>query len=143
MAMDRDAEIARINDELDILRSRHALYRRWARILKVFFMIWTPFCAVLFLLAVVKLFSFDLAIGIVSVGLAVIIAGLIWLWAPYPADRQPEHERGWVDLASLPIRRTTLSLLPSFYAGRSSDADMIEEQIAFREQRLKELDVRS
>jgi hypothetical protein len=145
--MDRDSEIVQINRELEILRSRYAFYRRWARVLRVFFLIWTPLAAALFLLGVVKLFRFDLAMGLFFVGLAVIVSGLIWLWGPYPPVRQQARRgSGWIDLASPPLQPIAplLSGMGSnFYFPQRSDADLIEEQIAVREQRLKELDVRS
>lgn len=37
--MDREAEIAQLTHELDILRKRLALYERWGRVLKIFFII--------------------------------------------------------------------------------------------------------
>ena len=150
--MDRETEIAQIRHELEILRSRHALYEKWGRILRIFFMIWVPLFAVAVLALLVKLFLNDAAIGVLGLLMGVIvsaIAALLWL----ARNRNPPAGRrrsGWIDLAS-PLTRP-FGLYPGVFAphpyinrnvGPRSDAELIEQQIAEREQRLAELGVRS
>lgn len=136
--MECEAEIAKIRSELDILRARYALYARWGRVLRIFFMIWLPLFAGVVLGLVIKLFLYDTIFGAFAVGMMCIVAAILWLLR----DRnQPLFLPGrWINLASLPMRPTSLYPgVPSFYFSLRSDAEIIEQQIAEREQRMVEL----
>jgi hypothetical protein len=59
-------EIARIERELEILRSRQALMARWNRVTKVFVAITLPVIAILPIAAV---FAFDIFVGTFIIGM--------------------------------------------------------------------------
>ena len=137
--MDRNAEIARIRHELDILRARYATYERWGRVLRIFFMIWTPLFLVLVAALIVKAFLADPFMGGFFAALAVVACLLLWL----TRDRNsslPLLRGRWVDAAS--SMGAGISLYPgvaSLRLTRRSDAREIEDQITKRERRLAEL----
>ena len=132
--MERDAEIAQIKHELEILRARYALYERWGRILRTFFMVGVPLA--IFLIAA-KLISTDPLMGVFFLGMCAVIGALFWLSGNGPVR--------WADVASM--RGLPISMSPGIphpYGPRgrtTSDARLIEGQIAEREQRLLELGV--
>jgi hypothetical protein len=135
--MDRKAEIEKINHELDILRARHALYAKYGRIWKVFVM---PLFAVALAAVAVMIFFFDTAYGVFFVAITFALTGYI-IWYSRGPYGYAGRRYGWIDLASSPIRFTNrYTDLGSFlFRWGPSDAQMIEEQIAEREQRLLEL----
>jgi hypothetical protein len=61
--MDIDAEIDRINRDLEILRARYALYGRMGQVLKVFFVVAMPLFAIGVLALAVKLILLDTLSG--------------------------------------------------------------------------------
>jgi hypothetical protein len=125
--MDRDAEIAEIRRELDILRTRYALYAEWGRILKIFFTIGVPLMAVGGAVTAIAIFGTDALLAAFFVFMIAVMAAVIWLIMNLGVGgRAP----GWIDLASPPARFTITS---------PSDARVIETQIAARERRLAEL----
>jgi hypothetical protein len=137
--MDRDAEITEIRRELDILRARHALYTRWGGVLKAFFTVAVPLFAIALAVAEVVLLGADPLYASFFVLIVVALCAIVYLFFS-PND----HRRGWIDLASPPIRFAyPPSRFPPFlFAARPSDALVIEEQIAVRERRLIELGAR-
>jgi cytochrome bd-type quinol oxidase subunit 2 len=137
--MDRNAEIARIRHELDILRARYATYERWGRVLRIFFMIWTPLFFALAAALIVKAFMADPFMGGFFAVLAVVACLLLWLTRG-PNSSLPFLRGRWVDAAS--SMGAGISLYPgvaSVRLTRRSDAREIEDQIAERERRLAEL----
>ncbi len=119
--MDRGAEIAQINHELEILRERHATYERSDRMLRAFFA-WLP---IVFLPVVAIIFYQDPEAGLVVGGLAIFMCLIAFL----------HYTLG-------PKTRAIVTAVASFgisHVGRISDVQLIEEQIAEREQRLAEL----
>ena len=135
--MERDAEIAQIKHELEILRAHYALYGRWGGVLKGFLMVWTPLFAIGVLALTVKLFLFEVVLGGFFVAMMLVVAAT-------PADLRPPFR--WIDAVSPPPRFSAAPYTDfrSFLLRRHpSDAQMIEEQIAEREQRLMELGVPS
>jgi hypothetical protein len=135
-AMERDAEIEQIDRELAILQARYELYRRSAGIAKVFFMILAPILAVAGLGFAVKLFLLDVLYGLFFIGgLLVLLLSIAWYIK--------SANLRWIDLACPRIRGI---LNPYFYypdANRAvqprSDAELLEWQIANRQERLSEL----
>ena len=147
--MDRDAEIETIKHQLEMLRERQALYRRWGRVLRIFFMIGMPLFAIVVAGLLIKLSMSDPFMGGFVTVLAALAALLLWI----TRDRKPKTpglwQNRWTDLASLPPSRfgSAFSTIPVRLgligrAGRP-EAQAIEEQIAAREQRLGELGVPS
>jgi hypothetical protein len=143
--MDREAEIAQLTHELDILRTRLALYERWGRIVKIFFMIWTPLFAAVVIFGLVKVFQFDVFMGGFFVALAIVIGLAAWLMRGWGRPRRAKGHSLWTDIVAPPMGpRSFAAGIPPFYGlgrRRRSDAEIIEDQIAEREHRLKELDV--
>ncbi len=125
--MDRDAEIAKIKRELDILRARHALYAKWGRILKIYFTIIVPLVAIGGAVTAVTFFAADALLAAFFAFMAVVAVVLIRL---IMSTRIAGRASGWIDLASWP---------PRFTITTPSDAQMIEGQIAARERRLAEI----
>jgi hypothetical protein len=122
--MDRNAEIERIEDELERLRARYALYERWGGILRIFFTICVPLVVAAL---VIKLFIADALMGVFVGIVALSIALICWLMRnPAP------HRLFWTDLASLPARKFGPSPI-------KPEARMVEEEITARERRLAEL----
>jgi hypothetical protein len=74
--MDRDAEIAQINHELEILRERRATYERSERRLKAFFL-WLP---IVFLPILATIFYQDPLAVLFIGGLAVVMCMAALLW---------------------------------------------------------------
>jgi hypothetical protein len=142
-AMDRDAEIDQINRELEILRTRYALYDRMGRVLKVYFAVITPLIAGALLALAIKFVLVDALSGLFLTGVLLILGLVIFLLVR-------NSDLRWIDVASQ-IPRTTnpyfyspaASNLRFFLLGRlPSDAQIIEQQIADRDQRLSELPTR-
>lgn len=139
--MDRNAEIAQINRELEILRDRYALYERMGRMLRVFFLALIPVVTIGALVLAIKFFLVDPLYGLCFVGGALIFSAAIY-WLIAGSDIR------WIDLASQPPRfanpYTYTNDHPGFsslfYRRQPSDAETIERQIAVRERRLAELD---
>jgi hypothetical protein len=115
-------EIARIEHELDILRSRYAIFQRWAKIAKWFFI----GLAMTLLLALV-------GYGTVYDPLAAVIVSMIFLMIGgglYLTGNVTGRDR-WIDIAA-----------PGPAYGRQSEATAIETMIADREKRLAEIKAR-
>jgi hypothetical protein len=147
--MDREAEIAQLRHELDILRSRLALYERWGRIVRIFIMIWTPLFATVIIFGLVKVFQFDVLMGGFFVALAAVIGLAAWLIRGWGRPRPSKGRSWWTDIVAPPMGpRSFAAGIPAFtFYGlgrrRRNDAEIIEDQIAEREHRLKELGVPS
>jgi hypothetical protein len=122
--MDRNAEIERIEVELQRLRSRYALYERCGGILRIFFTICVPLIVAAL---IIKLVVADVLMGVFAGIVALAIALICWLTRPAVPRRL-----FWTDLASLPARR--------FGPGQiKPEAPMVEDEIAACERRLAEL----
>jgi hypothetical protein len=133
-AMNRDAEVDQIKRELEILRTRYTLYGRMGRVLKVFFMVWTPMFAIVLLAIDVKFIRDDSLSGIFFLGVLLVFGLLIIRLIQVRKFR-------WIDFASSRIYGDRLN---PYFAYRNfgrykSDAQLIEEQIAERERRLSDL----
>jgi hypothetical protein len=131
-------EISRIEQELEKLRERYALFHYWGGILKRLFAIALPLvAAAIVILGFIyrrqisdRFFSDPAFTGFIA-GLFGLLMVLLWLafWR-----RQPEKPFRWIDLASP---------RPEFsYPDAGSEAEMVEWQIATREKRLAELRAR-
>lgn len=134
--MERDVEIEQIARELAILQARYELYRRTAGIVKVFFMILAPILVAACLAFAIKLFLLDVLYGLFFFGgLLVLVSSIAWYIK--------SANLRWIDLA---CPRIGGILNPYFYypdANRAvlprSDAELLEWQIANRQERLSEL----
>ena len=131
--MDRDVEIAQINRELAILRERYSTYERSSRMLRGVFWIWLPIIVLLVIAVTVKVILQDAFMGIVVAGMVAAIGLFVWRRRIFRTFR-------WIDIASVQWSPFSLdAAVPSGYHERLSDAQLIEDQIAEREQRLSEL----
>lgn len=136
--MDRDAEIAKINRELEILHARHQLFARWGGILKSFFTTILPLFVIALAVSEVAWAGADPGLAAIFVVLTIVLCAIIYvIFSP----RDPR--RGWIDLASpaIAFAYPPRGLDALIFDGRPSDALVIEEQIAERERRLLELGV--
>jgi hypothetical protein len=118
--MDRNAEIAQINHELDILRERRATHERSERRLRLFFL----WLLIVFLPILGTIFYQDPLAGLFIGGLAVVMCMAALLW--YSLDPNSR----WI------LTVTSSGISPRM---RVYDARVIDEQITEREQRLAEL----
>jgi hypothetical protein len=142
--MDRDMEIQRLRHELEVLRNRYAIYQRGGRRLRIYFMIWFPLFALLIAALLVKVVLFDPYMGGFLIALTVIVLLTMWLVSDRKATNAGGGRSRWVDLASTPLSPFSLTPgIPAFSVRRRSDAEIVEEQIAARERRLAELEMRS
>jgi hypothetical protein len=146
-------EIAQIEHELEILRSRQALMARWDRIekicLKIALVVTPPLFAILVYVGTSDLFM----AGFIGV-MALVVAMLIWIIGTRAIERQssvPLDGRrpsqflptnvsigppGFRELPfSFGLGPSYLGLGPSY----KSDAETIEDMIVLRKQRLAEL----
>ena len=133
----RAEEIARIEHELEILRSRYASLEYWGRVMKHLVSIGFPILTIVIVaLLIVNRAKFSNVIGSDiefwgCIALFVAIIGCL-LWIARTSG--PEKPNRCIDMASpLP------DFVQPFYPNVSSDAELIEEQIAIRERRLAEL----
>ena len=133
---ERQAEIDRIKHDLDVLRARHAGYRRLAQILKWFCIGAGLVLAIVALALSVRLFMVDALRGAFCIAALLIFApALVWLIGSCGLR--------WIDLAT-PRMRGIYS--PDFFKPDGlrrpsrSEADATEQQISACEQRLSELE---
>ena len=134
--MERDAEIDQLSRELAILQARYALYCRAARIMRGFSRIVAPILGIAALAFAVKLFLSDVLYGLFFTG-SLLVFALAIAWYIKSLNLR------WIDIACPQIRGI---YNPYFYypdADRDmrprSDAELLEWQIADRQQRLAEL----
>ena len=141
--MDRDAEIAEIRRELDILRTRRALYAKMGNVLKTFFTIIVPLFAVVVAVVSVMMVGTDALIAGFFAVLTAAFSIIVWLVISIPTSE--DLSVGGIDPGSPSwrYRHPPHSLLSFMVAARTSDAKLLEQQIATRERRLAELGVQS
>jgi hypothetical protein len=121
-------EIAQIERELEILRSRQASLARWYRITMIYLAITFPVIAAL-TLEIIYTWNIDVVVGAFIFGMAVIVAGLIWIIGP-PLSVPPDQQK---PSQFLPIAFGHSG--PNY----KSDAETILDMIVLRKQRLAEL----
>lgn len=133
--MERDAEIAQINRELEVLRGRYAIYQRIAFMTRGVFMVLMPALAIGVIGVAIMLRQFDAFPGILLVAAALVLP-LAIRWLVVSSGLR------WIDLVSSQARGI---YDPYFFypdakpPGRTpSDAELLERQIADRERRLAE-----
>jgi hypothetical protein len=130
-------EIAQIERELEILRSRQASLARSYRVTMIFLAITCPVIAALIaaiiywnFVAIIHALSSDIVMVAFIFGMTAIVAGLIWIigrpWSVPPDQQKPSQ--------FLP-----LGGMPGWGFGYKSDADTIQEMIVLRKRRLAEL----
>src|SRR5262245_60019833 len=119
--MDREAEIAQINHELEILRERRANYERNVRMLRAFFValpiVLVPVLAILFF--------HDPIAGAFIWGLTFAMCLFAFLLCPLDQAKR--------------TNRFISVVMWNLAFQRRSDPDILEEQITERERRLAEL----
>jgi hypothetical protein len=130
------AEIAQLEHELAILRSRHAIMERSIRVLKVFFAALVPLLAITVAALIIYAFI-DIVVGLFIVGISAVVAILSWIGRDTESPRAalPRPLR-WSDKVSFPVGLSSGAWL-SF--NPRSEVEIIEEMIALREERLTEL----
>jgi hypothetical protein len=125
-------EIAKIEHELDILRSRYAIFQRWAKITKWFFI----GLAVTISLAFVGYgVLHDALVAVIVSVIVVLIGGGFYL-------TRNDTEPRWIDMVSPPPGWPRWHDGPwgrIFNIGPKSEAAAIETMIAEREARLAEI----
>jgi hypothetical protein len=113
-------EITKIEHELDILRSRYAIFQRWARITKWFFI---GVATIISCVGVGYGIVYDsLVAAIVSV-VVVVLGGAVYL-------TRGDRDYRWIDM---------ISPGPGPLGTRTSEAAAIERMITEREARLVEI----
>ncbi|HZP77982.1 MAG TPA: hypothetical protein VFB45_17685 [Pseudolabrys sp.] len=136
LPMEREAEIDQIRRELAMLQSRYALYRRLAAFWRMFFIMLTPPLIIGAAIVAFRLFRFDILYGLFFVGgLLLVISVLVWVIR--------SSELRWIDFAVLLLAGI---FHPDFFSADPGErrrvrsvAEMVEQQIADREQRLSVL----
>jgi hypothetical protein len=129
-------EIAQLERELEILRSRQASQARWYRITMIYLAITFPVIAAL-IAAIIYTWNIDIVVGAFIVGMAAIVAGLIWIIgrpSSVPLDQQQlsdQQQPSQFFPSGLGVFR------PS--SNYKSDAETIHDMIVLRKQRLAEL----
>jgi hypothetical protein len=133
--MEREIEIAQIKHDLEILRTRYAVYQRLARILKSIAIAVGLILAIGALASAVKLFMFDALYGLFYLAaLLIFVPALVWMIRLTGLR--------WIDLAAPRMRGI---YAPDFFSpdrpprSSRSEAEAIQQQIAAYEQRLSEL----
>ena len=125
-------ERARIEHELDILRTRYSLMMRWGRVKNIFVRLVSAIAVAGTLLYV---FAIDVELGINIIGAAAVAAGALWIGRDTIHGRERDH-------VALPPSKfyplTSFSRTWSF-PKRKGAAETIEDMIASREKRLAEL----
>jgi hypothetical protein len=142
MAEARNQEIARIEQELAILRERYASMEYWTSMLKKLFSVGLPVLGlVLVALAIVagsrllELLVDDVFYGVFILGFVSAVG--VFLWLSFSGERSRPFR--WIDLASAYLRPGLSGPGFDMDATQRSDAEIIEEQIASRERRLGQL----
>ena len=87
--MDRDAEIAEIRRELDILRTRRALYAKMGNVLKTFFTIIVPLFAVVVAVVSVTMVGTDALIAGFFAVLTAAFRVIVWLVISISTSEDP------------------------------------------------------
>ncbi|MFZ0424528.1 MAG: hypothetical protein WAL80_16755 [Xanthobacteraceae bacterium] len=133
-AVERDAEIAQLKRELEILQARYARYRRSAQMLKGFCLAFVPGLA---LVLAIKLFLFDTLYSLFFVGAVLLYVAVI-----------SRFDDRWIDVVSYfgfhsillgPDVYNPYFYYPNVRPRPCSDAELLEWQIGDRERRLSEL----
>jgi hypothetical protein len=122
-------EVARIEHELDILRSRYAIFQRWARVTKWFFIVVAAIVP-----PIIAIFVSD---GVVRDPLAAAVVAAIVLVIGGGLYLTRNRNYRWIDVVSIPPGWPWGRV---FNIGPKSEAAAIETMIAEREARL--VDVR-
>jgi len=117
---DDRSEAAQIERELEILRSRYALMERSAKVAKIGFIV---FLAIMAALAVLAIAVGNMPALFMSLAILVIAALSVLL---YPNAR-------WIDIV------TPEPFAAGRFSHRTSEAEIVETQIADREQRLAQI----
>jgi len=137
------AEIAQIEREIEILRTRCDLMQRSWRMASVFFAIALPMVGI----AIAGLFVYaliaDFVVGLYIIGVATVCGILVWIGRgtePPPAARTRPSQFLPVGLSFNPVWTT-----PGWWWRRDdekSEYETMQDMIALREKRLRELRAR-
>jgi hypothetical protein len=125
---DNAAEIAKIEHELEILRTRYATFERWAKVVKSFVI---GIAAIVSVTTIGYGVIYDPLVAALVILVVAVIAGAFYLTGDYRAIR-------WIDVVSPPPGwPREIGWFP--HRGPASEAIAIESMIAIREARLAEL----
>jgi len=140
-------EIAQLERELEILRSRQASQARWYRITMIYLAITFPVIAALIAAilyrwssnidAIIYALSSDIVMVVFIFGMTAIVAGLIWIIGR-PSSVPPDQQQ-------LSDQQQPSQFFPSGLGvfrpsgNYKSDAETIHDMIVLRKQRLAEL----
>jgi hypothetical protein len=138
-------EIQLIEHDLQILRERYALFKKCARIMKLYCAVTIPLIAVLLVVVILRAFPEDMTVALFLIGvLTLIVAILVWIRLRWPPPKEgPRHWLdSWrmIDLIS-PQPYPSGDFFPWYRrnTGPFSEAQEIEYMITVREQRLAEI----
>ena len=126
-------EVAQIEHELEILRTRHALMARWGRVERVFVAIVLPVCAIALVGAFLYALVIDIVVGLYIIGVSVVAAGALWVVCGTTRHR----ERDRTTLPPSQFYPAGLAFSRAWYfPPQKSEVETIEDMIALREKRL-------
>jgi hypothetical protein len=132
-------EIAQIERELEILRSRQALMARWNRVTKVFLAITIPVIAIL---PIAATFAVDIFVGIFIIAISALAAIALWIIngkAPASSDQRRPSQFPPVGASISPPGFGALGFCFGLGPSYKSDAETIGDMIVLRKRRLAEL----
>jgi hypothetical protein len=141
-------EIAQIERELEILRSRQASLARWYRITMIYLAITFPVIAALIAAilyrwssnidAIIYALSSDIVMVLFIFGMMAIVAGLIWIIGR-PSSVPPDQQQLSDQQQPSQFFPSGLGVFRPSGANYKSDAETIHDMIVLRKQRLAEL----
>ena len=136
-----EAEIERIEHELEILRARYALFEKWGRITKVFLATVIPASLILIVVLSVRAIPNDLFFGLFIGGMICVAVGLLWFGVRLGPLCPNSRAQNWraIDMVSPQPYPSDFFPWNRFFSGPLSEAQEIEDMIAVREKRLAEL----
>ncbi len=127
----RAQEIARIEQELEILRSNYASLGYWGGVMRKFCLVALPISVVLVIAIVVWIYvRTDIVYFAFFFGIISVVGILAWISG---GPNRPSQPFRWIDIA------TPLNPFERLKPNPRSEAEIVEEHIAVREKRLAEL----
>ena len=117
-----EAEIERIEHELEILRTRYALFEKWGRITKVFLATVIPASLILIVVLSVRAIPNDLVFGLFIGGMICVAVGLLWFGVRLGPLCPNPRAQNWraIDMVSPQPYPSDFSRGIGFFPGRSA-----------------------
>ena len=134
-----ETELQRIERELDILRTRRALYLKWGGPTTDYIVIVAAAIITILLAVVVAQVTKDPLFGMFIVGMVVVMGGLLWLSGSWITGVPHPDRLRRVNIVRSQRRTGALVPLYKVYVYPYRIMDEIDQMIAWREQRQEEL----